>query len=171
MKKRALFIVVYFILFLSLKGESQKLAQPEIDSINWRIFDFLQANVEAAESVESEIILIVLQTDSNSHFCSISLLSDDKNQDRVYEALTKLSFKHFADCKLKDFKSMTIVIPVYGNSYYPKKKNNYADLIFGHMTYAGEGSKIVKQDEKSVLFSGILWMPNGKGHGNETKIN
>lgn len=171
MKTKTLLIGLFFAFFLTLHGKAQKLTQPEIDSINWKIFDFLQAKVEAANSVESEIILIVLQTDSNSNFTNIRLLADDGNRDKVYDALSKFSIKDFAGWTPKYFKNMAIIVPVYGNSYYPKKKNNYADMVFGQMSYAGEGSKIIRQDEKSILLSGILWMPKGKGHGDETKMD
>jgi len=170
MKKRTLSFIVCFLLFLT-KGEAQKLTETEIDSINWKIFNFLQAKVEAAINVESEIILLVLQTDSSGNFSCVHLLADNENRDKVFQALNKFSTKDFSGWKPKDLKNMTVVVPIYGNSYYPKKKNTYADMIFWQMSYAGEGSKIIRQDDKSILLSGILWMPKGKGHGNETKMN
>lgn len=171
MKTRTLLIVLFFAFFLALEGKAQKLTQPEIDSINWKIFDFLQAKVEAAKSVESEIILVVLQIDSSGNLSTVRLLADSENRDKVYEALIKLTPTDFGEWKSKNFKNMTVIVPVYGNSYYPKKKNNYADMVFGQMSYAGEGSKIIKQDKTSILLSGILWMPKGKGHGDKTKMN
>ena len=161
--------LLLLILLPAFQTRAQKLTQPEIDTLNWKIYDFLQEKVEAATSVESELILVVLQTDSTSNFSCIRLLADDKNRDRVYKALSQLRVSDFDGWKPADLKNMSIVIPVYGSSYYPKKKNNYADMIFGDITYAGDNAKIRQQDKTSVLLSGILWMPNGKGHGDETK--
>jgi hypothetical protein len=161
MTPKNLLIFPICAMLFTLQLEAQKLSTTEIDSINWKIFDFLQKKVEAASSIESELILVVLQTDSLSSISSIHLLADKENRDKVFDALSRFSTHDFYGWKPKYFRNMSIIIPVYGNSYYPKNKDNYADKIFGEMSFAGEKSKIIYQDKSSVMLSGILWMPKG----------
>jgi hypothetical protein len=158
--KKILFIAA-FCLLLS-RGNTQSLSKSEMDRVQYTIYHFMLENSPLIDSTESEIIMVVLIADSAGKISGIRLLADDQNRGKSYVILSKMTSETFSNLKFKRMGIHTIVVPFYSNSSNPRLKNNYADSIFWDTTFAGENGKIIADNGKSVLLSGIYYGHKGR---------
>ena len=156
-QKRA--AVLFYCFILTFNCKSQSFSKNDIDSIQFKIFNYLQTHeTPLFDSTYSEIILVILQTDAKSNFSGIHLLADGKNKGTAYRILSKMTINDLKDWHPQNFPNKSIIVPVYSTRV--SREYNYADSSFWDMKWAATSGYIVNKDQRfSVMLSGISYYP------------
>lgn len=148
-------------LVLIFSGNTQSLSNHEIWSLQSSLIKFLE-NRDTPPAIgkvrNSELIMIMLETDSNGKVSGISFLSDEKNKDSTYAILSKLTPIDFKNWQAKDCKSKVIIMPIFSNGVTPDKEDGvfvkgiYADKIFWDLLWSVQRpAKIMKENGRVIL--------------------
>jgi hypothetical protein len=163
MKRKKFVLVFLCMLFFFVRSNAQKFTSADIDSIQWKIYDYLQTHQQKEyDSIPSEVVLVILQTDSQSRISSIHLMADERNKSVAYQMLSKMIIADLKGWHPKDFGNRSVIVPVYSMGI--KLNSNYADRSFWDMSWSGYMGYIVNPDQKySVMLSGVMYTPPPKG--------
>src|SRR5437870_9666855 len=123
--KKVFFLLLICGLCWSCVVNPQTFQKNEIDSVQWKIYDFLQTHQkDQYDSTKSEVILVIIATNDKSRLATVNLLSDDKNKGVLYELLSQMTVADFKGWFPKNFTNGTIMVPVYSTRIH--SASNYA---------------------------------------------
>jgi hypothetical protein len=159
MKGRRKQVLMLFSLFIGVAASSQNFKKTDIDSVQWKIYDYLQSHQKGSyDSVKSEVLLVILETDVDSRVSKIHLLVDESNKGPAYDMLSKMTVADLKGWNPEHFKNKSIMVPVYSRGIHAE--TTYADNSFWQTSWSGAAGYIVNKDQKySVMLSGIMYTP------------
>jgi hypothetical protein len=171
MKIKKLIVVILTQVLVVSVVNSQNITTRQVGLIHSSIYQFLDDNAPAIDSANSEFMFVVLLTDSMSRITEVHILADEMNKTYGFPILQKLSPIIFKDIHLENFSGKTIVVPVYmpgidNKPAYANRKPNCADLTLWELPLYGDSPSIVKENYRSVLTSGVMFLYTPKIHCN-----
>jgi hypothetical protein len=146
-------IIILLHLFIISNGFAQHITTKEIADIHYRIYKFMEQNTPKSDTANSEFIFIVLLTDSTNKIAEVHLLADEKNHDKGYYILSKMSPSLFKDIKLSSFSNKTIVVPIYWAG--TNTRANCADFTLWDVPLFNLPVQIMNEGKRSVVTAGI----------------
>lgn len=106
----------------------------------------------------SEIIVLVVKTDSSGQVSSMNILSDQKEPGATCELLQRTNLELFAGWRSRKAVNKYILMPIYSFGY--QQKDNYADTMFSDLLRRSQRPFGVRSENGSIItVSPLIYSP------------